>query len=88
MFFSRKVVFGFSIGPWPIYFWPHKQCQVSHGVGLKSNQTLVGYFHMPYATIALVYHTGRSPPSVKGFVAGLVLTFLLWCCVDYIFQYH
>ena len=43
--------------------WSIKLGQVlvpSHGVGLKSNQTLVGYFHKFCATTALTYFAGRT----------------------------
>ena len=48
-----------------------------HEVGLSSSQILVGYSHTLYATIVLVYLSGRSPLQIEGFVAGLVFIFLL-----------
>lgn len=41
-----------------------EQCKVwvpSLGGGLKSNQTLVGYSHKLYASIALAYPVGWTP---------------------------
>lgn len=43
--------------------WSSKQCQVwvlSHRVGVKSNETLVGNFHKFCATIDLAYLVGRT----------------------------
>lgn len=40
---------------------------------LKVNQILGGYFYKPCTTIAPVCHTGRSPLSIKGCVATLIL---------------
>lgn len=60
---------------------PPVQCQVraaSHGVGLESNQILVGYAHRVCATNALTYSAGRD--SIVDQVTGLVFSFL--------FRYH
>lgn len=56
--------------------WPLEPCwgwAPSHSVGLKSNQIVVGYFHI----FLCLYCSSvmRSPLCVKGFVAGLVLLF-------------
>lgn len=62
--FSTRVVF--PLCPQPTQSqdsWPSKNRWLwlpSHGVGLKTNQILVGYSHKPCADIALVYLVGRS----------------------------
>ena len=56
----------------------------SHGVALMSNQTLVVYPYKLYATIVLAYLAGRTLLQIKGSVAGLVFTFLLWCHGEYL----
>lgn len=53
----------------------------SHGVGLKSNQTLVGSSHKAGANIALVYFCRQDRLYIRrrfcGWVAG-------WYCVEYL----
>ena len=76
LLFFRPVLLGSSIGS-----WSPRQCWVwvlSHGVGLDSNQIVLGYSQKHWATTAPAHVTGRSPLQTKGFVAGLVFTFLLW----------
>lgn len=84
-FFFRPVVFGFTLGLWTISTgsWSPKQCQVwlsSHGVSLKSKQTLVGYSLEVHAAIALAYFFffRQDRLTIKGFVVGVVFTFLFW----------
>jgi hypothetical protein len=38
---------------------------LSHGVGLKTIQMLVGYFHKFYSIIALAYLAGRTRLYIK-----------------------
>jgi hypothetical protein len=53
-------------------------------VGFKANQTLDSYAHKLCATIKIAYLLGRTPLSVRGFVAELVFMFLFWYHVEYL----
>lgn len=47
------------------------------GVVLKSNRILVGYSHRLCVSIALASLTDITASQIKGFMAGLVFTFLI-----------
>lgn len=55
-----------------------------HGVGLKFSQILTGYSYKLCAVIMPAYLAGKSPLKMEGFVAGLMLTFLLWKSAEYL----
>jgi hypothetical protein len=81
------VVFGFILGPglsclrFVIASCDClRDCQVlvpSHGMGLESNQILIGCTHRLHVTIARAYLASRTPLSIQGFVAGLMFTFCI-----------
>lgn len=80
-----RVVFGFTLGPritslrflvtQAVLYW---EWVPSHEMGLKSNQTLVGYSPELCTTVALAYLEGRTPLSIQGSMAGFVFLFLFW----------
>ena len=61
-------------------FWSLKWCLVcfpTHGMGVKSNEILVGYSNKPGVTTVLACLTGRTALQIKFVMAG-VLTFPFW----------
>ena len=52
-------------------------------MGSKSS-ILIGYSHELYTTTILAYLLGRTPLLIKGFVAGLLFTFLFWKPMEYL----
>lgn len=60
--------------------WPPRQCQEwvpSHGLGLKSNQILVGYSHKLCTITTIAHLPGKSSLQMEELGVGLVFTFLL-----------
>ena len=56
--------------------------RISCGVGLKSNQTLIGCSHKLCATIALVYFAGRTDCRSKVlWLVGVYVSLLVACKV-------
>lgn len=67
------------------YSWPPSNVEskfcASHGMDLKPNAIVAGYFHNFYATISTSHHHGdRSPLQIKVFIDGLVYSSSLAAC--------
>lgn len=80
--FNRTIIFGFPLGPWPI--WSHvlahpKQCQEwvpSRGMGINSNQIVVDCSLNVYAIVAPAYHNASHHCRSLGLLLG-------WHCLSH-----